>query len=240
MSPDLIPKIASTLGSENLLREIYSDLARPGVAQVGKAIGGILGLGNTALWPVHLLNERAAAALKANLERYRKSLEKIPVEEIQPVPPEVGVPVAEKLAYVTNPELAAMYTKLLKCASCQSTSGYAHPAFANIIGNMSPDEAILLKEISRSGYITYFVEEQLGIRVVSFREELSDQLVFPRNVQAYLSNFDGMGLTTLTLGKVVKSALNLPASQQPTRRPGEAQLTLFGKLFSNACVDTAK
>ncbi len=89
-----------------LLKEIYGDLAKPGVSQVGKALGSVLGLGNTILWPVTLLNERARIALEKNLEKYREQIKDIPNEELTEVPPELGVPIVEKLSYVTNEELS--------------------------------------------------------------------------------------------------------------------------------------
>jgi hypothetical protein len=45
-----LPALAAGLAARSeLLKEIYTDLAKPGVSQVGLAIGTILGLGNTAL-----------------------------------------------------------------------------------------------------------------------------------------------------------------------------------------------
>lgn len=55
-----------------LLIEIYGDIARPGVRQVGKALETVIGLGNTILWPIALANEHSRMALENNLERYRK------------------------------------------------------------------------------------------------------------------------------------------------------------------------
>jgi len=57
---------------EGLLKEVYGDLVKPGVSQVGQAIGTILGLGNTVLWPIQMLNEKARLTIELNLESYRK------------------------------------------------------------------------------------------------------------------------------------------------------------------------
>lgn len=46
-----------------LIVEVYGDLAKPGVQQVGKALETVLGLGNTILWPLALANARARAWL---------------------------------------------------------------------------------------------------------------------------------------------------------------------------------
>ena len=85
-----------------LLVEIYGDLARPGVRQVGKALENVLGFGNTILWPIAWANERSRIALESNLERYRVRMEQVPQEKVIAVAPEIGVPIAEKLAYVRD------------------------------------------------------------------------------------------------------------------------------------------
>ena len=64
-----------------LLQEVYGDLAKPGVRQVGKALRTVLGLGNTILWPLAWANERSKIALEYNLERYRKKMEGTPDED---------------------------------------------------------------------------------------------------------------------------------------------------------------
>jgi hypothetical protein len=58
---NLINQIAE---SATIIKEIYSDLAKPGVQQAGKALSTVIGLGNTMLWPVALLNEKAKLSLE--------------------------------------------------------------------------------------------------------------------------------------------------------------------------------
>lgn len=119
-----------------LLVEIYGDLAKPGVKQVGKALGTVLGLGNTVLWPIHWANEHSRLYLEKNLEEYRVLLEHVPEEKIVPVAPEIGVPIAEKLTYVRDVKLADLYVTLLAKASNIDTISEAHPSFVNVINNL--------------------------------------------------------------------------------------------------------
>lgn len=113
MPDSMLPILKEASQTPGLLKQLYGDLARPGVAQVGKALSTVLGLGNTILWPLSLLNEKAKIALEHNLEKYRKQLEGVPEEKIIPVSPEVGVPVSEKLSYISDNELSDLYTNLL-------------------------------------------------------------------------------------------------------------------------------
>ena len=202
MTGDLLPIIKEAAQIPIVLKEIYGDLAKPGVIQVGKALETIIGLGNTILWPVTLLNEKAKIALEKNLDSYREQLENIPEEDVTEIPPEIGVPVAEKLAYITDEELSQLYINLLAKASTVQTIDQAHPSFVNIIGNLSPDEAVLLKELKGVHDIP-FLEARLVVKGKNQWNTLADlltglesklKLTYPSNIVAYLSNFEGLGI----------------------------------------------
>ncbi|HCA00664.1 MAG TPA: hypothetical protein DEO68_00445 [Halomonas campaniensis] len=195
---DIIKEIVE---SPAVLKEIYGDLAKPGVQQAGKALSTVVGLGNTVLWPVALLNEKAKISLEKNLNKYREKLEEVPEEDVCEVAPEVGVPIAEKLSYVTNDELSEMYAELLAKASQKSKANNAHPSFVNAINNMSPDEAILLKSIKSMPGIP-FIEVRLSKKesrkwhtLDSMKAGLSclGDLQYPNNIHAYVSNLEGLG-----------------------------------------------
>jgi len=208
----LLPMIREALQVPGLLKEIYTDTLKPGVSQVGKALGTVLGLGNTILLPIYLLNEQARLAVEKNLEKYRLTLKDVPEVEIVPVRPEVGVPILEKLMYVTDDELSDLYINLLSKASMAQTAGAAHPGFVHIINCLSPDEAILLKTIQQKRVLP-FVETRLqkplytnNLRIKvdpnTWKEikdlctGLEDEIKFSfgKNVEAYISNLAGHGV----------------------------------------------
>lgn len=185
------------------IREVYGDSLKPGFQQVGTALGTIVGLGNTILWPVALLNGRADIALTENLERYRRKLGDTPEDEVCAVTPEVGVPILEKLSYVTNEQLSEMYIELLAKASQKQSVNVAHPSFVNIINNISPDEAILMRSIRFTDGIPY-VEVRSPQQndphswttlhpMVLAPTQLS-KLMYPTNGAAYVSNLSGLGI----------------------------------------------
>ena len=147
MTNEMFPVLKEAAQIPGLLKEIYGDLAKPGVSQVGKALSAILGLGNTILWPILLFNERAKIALEENLEKYREQLKNIPNEQISKVPPELGVPIVEKLSYINDEQLSDLYINLLAKSSSIDFSHVAHPSFVNVINAFSPDEALLLQYI---------------------------------------------------------------------------------------------
>lgn len=188
----------------DLIKEIYGDLAKPGVQNVGIALGAVLGLGVTVMWPIMWANERAKIALEGNLETYRERLKDIPPEQISIAPPEVAMPILEKIGYVTNEELKKLYIELLAKASIKDLNNQAHPGFVNIINNLSPDEAILLKTLIPEQSIP-FIKTRLNFTNGGIDLEYPVVIIpdlylsFPENMGAYISNLVGVGLLEITL-----------------------------------------
>jgi len=244
-----------------LIVEIYGDLARPGVRQVGKALDTVLGLGNTILWPIAWANERSRIYLERNLERYRERLEQIPEEKVVSVAPEIGVPIAEKLAYVRDERLSDLYVSLLSKASCSDTLSEAHPSFVNVINNLSPDEAQLLEYFTVSADLLFVAATWVDPKDRNYTfagnllvaPEHLTTLAFAQNVPAYLNNLAGLGLVSVHPGRTVrngqaeyerieshwKSALPPVHPTEPERKlefeRGVVTSTEFGKQFISAC-----
>ncbi len=262
MSLELLPALAEAAKEQGLLKEIYGDLAKPGVAQVGKALSTVLGLGNTILWPAQLLNERSRISLDANLERYRQKLADIPPEQISPISPEVGVPIAEKLSYIQDIDLKELYINLLAKASVSETQSQTHPSFVNVINNLSPDEAILLRQF-KVAHAQPFVTARLTNPTTNHWLELVEmslpiqpniKLAYPQNLVAYISNFEGLGLVKIRRDQtVIPESLYIPIEadihEHYKNSPivpefpifkcyrGRINVTPFGLLFLSACVE---
>lgn len=245
----------------SLIVEIYGDLARPGVRQVGKALDTVLGLGNTILWPITWANERSRICLEKNLEKYRERLEQIPEEKIIPVAPEIGVPIAEKLAYVRDDRLSDLYIALLTKASCADTVSQAHPSFVNVINNISPDEAHLLEYFFADEPLLFVRAKRVYIKTnaFSFAGDLLlaqvnlTSLAFALNVPAYLSNLTGLGLLSINHGRTVANSAAAYELIESEWRPqfaeshptdpefelrferGVVTATEFGRQFIAAC-----
>lgn len=262
MIPELLPTLANAIKEEKLLTQIYGDLAKPGVSQVGKALSTVLGLGNTILWPIQLLNERARIALEANLECYREKIAQIPEEKITAVPTEVGVPIAEKLSHVSDPDLRELYTNLLAKASNVDTQLKAHPSFVNILNNISPDEALLLRQFQKQGggipFMTAkYVNPQKNhwLQIIDLYFDLLPETKIScfENLPAYMSNLEGLGLIDIrrdifVVPETVYESLELELEQKykDALRPaeyssfrcerGKIEVTRLGWLFVDACV----
>ena len=205
MSSSWLQAFGETLKVPGLLVEVYKDVAQPGVQQVGKALQTVLGLGNTVLWPIALANERSRMALEENLRKYQRKLASTSPDDIVEVAPEVGVPLAEKLSYVTDVHLSELYVSLLAAASTSQTVELVHPSFVNVLNNMAPDEALLLQGFGGPEFVIpsispcwrsvtendtiYFSRTHALIS-----NELTSKLRFKNSVPAYLANLEGLGL----------------------------------------------
>lgn len=215
----------AVLNSTELMREIYTDLMRPGVKQVGKALKTVLGLGNTVLLPIAMLNGRAELIFQRNMDRFRESLVNIPEEDIQPVAPEIGVPILEKLTYVSDEALSEMFLNLLAKGSEARTADEAHPAFIGIINSLSPEEARLIMALSplginRYGMFAFQFPKHMHARpewgTLMYDEEsfLLDphaldkaEVHIPELVPAYIRNLERLGLISTGNRAIVKSGV---------------------------------
>lgn len=242
----------------NILQEIYGDLAKPSVQKVGNTIGALFGLGETIMWPVMLLNQRAKVSLENNLKKYSERLEKVPAEKITTVAPEIGVPILNKFSYVSNQELVDLYIELLAKASNVEQNSLVHPSFIKVIESLSPDEALILKSIFGEHYIPYIrIVGNIGNSRTITLEDLiaffpNTTLTYPENIKAYISNLVALGLFTLkpdsvladkvyephieyfnsSLDSLIRKNIDSRSSVQSfSFKRGTIAITEFGKLF---------
>jgi hypothetical protein len=262
MTDSTLPILREAAQVPGLLKDIYGDLAKPGVSQVGQALDTILGLGNTLLWPIQLLNEKAKIGLQRNLDKYRLQLKEIPADQIVAVRPEVGVPISEKLAYVTDHELSDLYINLLAKASTTHTAHFAHPSFVNIINNLSPDEAVLLKELRTTNNIPFITAQLvrkdptggwITLADILTGLERKTQITFQENTVAYFSNFEGLGIIEIRrdifivnpslyeeLERIYRPLCEANAFDREQHdlkfEQGKIEVTPSGRLFIDACL----
>ncbi len=186
----------------DLTKLVYKDLAQPSVKKVGQALEAVIDTANTILLPLKLLNERTKFIFSKNLEKYRKQLEDIPNKGICKVLPEIGVPILDKLTYVSDEDISDLFVNLLAKASTLDTVNSAHPSFIHIINSISSDEAKILAFLKDKSLIPYIgcypsdnrpdATELLPRYLTGIEIEL--ELLFPNNARMYLENLIGLGL----------------------------------------------
>lgn len=130
--------------------EIYRDLLKPGFNEIGEGIGNIIKLAlgpiSAAVWGYDTLSEYLDKAIKEYLLKKQVSNEKIIVPE-----PSVAVPTIGAIMYTWHKEeLRKMFINLLGASMNMDTASFVHPAFVEIIKQLSSEDAMFLKEFNGS------------------------------------------------------------------------------------------
>lgn len=203
------------LGTGKIAEKAYDDiLSNPG-KRTGEALGTIINVGNTLLWPIKWANERTRIYFENNLRKYEQKLNNIDEAKIIEVPTEISMPILERFTYVSNEEISEAFINLLTTASNIDTIQFAHPSFIQIIDRLSPDEALIIKYFSEKDGVPYLslacyaIEENEGEKGKTPKLNRSQyynleengnnickhiQLNFDTNIKLYLDNLISLGI----------------------------------------------
>jgi hypothetical protein len=176
----------------------------------------------------------------------------------------IAVPALQGISYTfEEPILKEMYLNLLAAASDVRRSGQAHPAFADIIKQLAPQEA---------GFLNWISQHRDGLHTVRARDELGDPLtspgvlisaLYPTGYQteddpdekfplaAWLDNWQRLGLVNVILVELPTLDDNRWVKQHPdyvrfAKQPGISKIafdkgmvriTAFGRQFFRAVTD---
>ena len=239
--PDFADEIAKLLP----VKDIYENAAQPTVRQVGAIGGDLMKVLHLVLAPVQYV-----AALQ---DRYRtfidRSVRKVPEERrIQPAP-QIAGPVLEGIRYEPEgTEIEEMFANLLANAMDKQNIGRAHPAYPNIIKQLSKDEAILLIDLSKDHFVKIIeanvkytnqkgISEKRPINRKIVKDTFpSSMLVMPERRDFYINHLEIIGLLTIHTSKEERKpgirSIRLQGSSRYTEYYG---LTTIGKDFIAAC-----
>ena len=132
----------------------YDDGLQPAVSEVGKLVGRIPKAINAAFAPLDIWiakQENNVARTKKLLEQ---NLENVDPDKIVPPEPYVAVPAIQAISYSANSEeLRKMYANLLAKSIYADTKNSVHPAFVEIIKNLSPVDCHVFEYIMQTGQI---------------------------------------------------------------------------------------
>jgi hypothetical protein len=129
----------------------------------------------------------------------------IPDGHMRTPPPSVAIPAMQSLGYsLDEPDLREMYLNLLAAATDDRREGDAHPAFAEIIRQLSPEEAsILLESLSVGNQPLAQVQRTMdgspGYRLVRnhlvyIAEDDTDEPVPSTRAAVWIDNWVRLGL----------------------------------------------
>jgi len=131
-------------------------------------------------------------------------LKGVPPEDIVPPKPHIAVPAIEALRYTgSEEELSDLYVNLLASSMDAKTVSNAHPSFAEIIKQLAPDEAKLMKYFASQGNLPLIsVRLETGTAKGGGHDIINNFSLFgkPANcenhslVPSYLDNLGRLGL----------------------------------------------
>ena len=189
---------------------VYQDVVQPAAQEIGKALQTVAKTVHIALAPVSALVWGYDQIKEFVATKVSERLKNVPPENIISPKPNVAGPALEALRYTGHEErLSDMYANLLAASMDKSTAQGAHPAFVEIIRQLTPDEAklvsLFLQEMAfpllsvRWEYKEPTKERKGGLDVLVNYSQLGEAAgcEFNHLVPAYIDNLCRLGLADI-------------------------------------------
>ena len=242
--------------------EGYKDVLHP----TFKAVGNILALPIQAIDAALTKPKLWVAEKQYNYERTKMLL----AEKLKDVSPEkivepenyVAIPALQQISYCfDSDELRDMYVNLLATSMNADKKWSVHPAFVDIIKQLTPDEAKLLRYLSRNTHRPYpiidvNIKSEINKGFYTLLTNYTDigdhECDYPENISTYLENLDRLKIIEIDKSNHLiddtqyDSIINSAYIQEKTKikmNDGEYSygksvfnITSFGVGFINACI----
>ncbi|CAA0156056.1 conserved hypothetical protein [Tenacibaculum maritimum] len=233
MNPEDLKKIIPT-------EKIYDDALSPAMKQIGKALEGVAKTSRFLLAPFDYL-----AAQHSRWERYlEKVAAKVPEENLTEGHPQIVIPTLEGLSLsYENTLLSELFVSLLANSIDNRKQNLAHPAFPNIISQLSHDEAVILFYLKKKNWIVKqksdldneaqrFINEE-----TTYEEFPLDKLLYPENIWVYMNHLNSLNIAgTWQVENQSPIIEDATGKQIGVNIISERKLTEFGQLFVESCV----
>ena len=194
--------------------ELYDDLAKPAVQEVGKTLALPLQAVNALLVNPRKWIANAEYKLQETNALIANKLKYIDENKLIAPPDYVAVPALQALSYsMDSDDLRDLYANLLAKSMNKDTSSSVHPAYVEIIKQFSPLDAVLFKrivsEISDNGKLTLYNFNFIsnGKAVKKFKNIVECQDYELSDIAQAVDNFIRCGLIALT-SNVISLFLN--------------------------------
>ncbi len=257
----MIPKdpyneIAQALGLKDLAPQIYKDLLQPSVQELGenlvtvaKCVAISLAPLEASVWGYAKIKEWLSAKITEKLAHKNP-------DEIQTPSLLVAGPALFNLTFAAHEvDLREMYANLLATAMDKKHHEKAHPSFVNILQQLSPDEAKIIRELSKYKPGQLVCEAKMDSAtgavidgekgVYSQFEDLCKKIHLENQnmAYAYLDNLIRLRILneySWTDAKYIPEGSNERSFWTPYIEHGNCEtifITEFGQTFIEACVE---
>ena len=166
---------------------VYKDAIQPGAVEIGKALGTIGKAVNAALSPLKFVVWGYEQIELYLTDKVSEELKDVPPERIISPDLTVAGPAVEAMKFAGHKQvLREMYARLLARAMDSDTATSAHPAFVEIVKQLTPDEAKAMKHI--------WGREAIPLVTIKARHvEPEDKLSLGGREEEHLRNFSLVG-----------------------------------------------
>jgi hypothetical protein len=246
---------------------VYQDVVQPAALEVGKALQTVAKTVHIALAPISALVWGYDQIKDFVSSKVAERLKHVPPENIVSPKPNVAGPALEALKYTGHEEsLRDLYANLLAASMDRATSDGAHPAFVDIIRQLTPDEAKIVSLFLRDMPFPLLnvrwefkeqTEEKKGGKEVLVNFSLLGEVAgceFSHLLPAYINNLCRLGLAEIppiwaytspgVYDSLEKSAVVLDIKAEIELNPELTvsverkglRVTELGKQFAHVCV----
>ena len=241
--------------------DVYKDAFQPALKAAGSIIALPLQIVDAALSGPKLWVTEKQYNYERTKELLAEKMKDTPPEKIVPPDNYVAVPALQQISYCfDSDELRDMYANLLAASMHEDKKWEIHPAFVDIIKQLTPDEAKLLKALPPSlnaGYPILAVhskgKKSYKVILINFTDIADGICDKPQNISAYLENLDRLKLIELGTGAVLAdesqydrlkntptikriTGSKLPKGRVYDYQKGAFRLSSFGLSFVNTCI----
>lgn len=254
---------------KEVAKDVYVDGGRPIVKPTGELVGLIPRAIKAALFPLEkwiLQREFNLAEVNQLLEVKHQNTDPDLIEAPEPY---IAVPALQYISYcMDNDELRDMYANLLANSMNKVVKNGVHPGFVEIIKQLSPDEAKILKYMKSNTTIPtitlrYVRNAGGGIDIIKNFSDVGElaSCENPEDVNIYFDNLirlglliDSGGVASLTdktryeplkkhktiTSNVSDIAVKFLGFDKTSFEEGYVSLTSYGKKFCSICLDVPK
>lgn len=150
--PEGLDKLANGVGKAiETIPDLYDDTLKPATQESGKTLALIPRAINAALIPLRQWIAEREYKLAETEKLLAKKLENVAEDKIVTPEAYVAVPAIQAISYsMDSEELRNLYANLLAKAMNSDTKDMVHPAYTNIISQMTPLDAKILKIIANT------------------------------------------------------------------------------------------
>lgn len=243
------------------INKIYDDRFHKVISETGDLISLIPRAINAALSPLKSWILVKESNIQRTQQLLSENLKDADPEKIVPPEPYVAIPAIQALSYsIDSDELRKLYANLLAKSIYSDTKNSVHPAYVEIIKNLSPLDCRVFQSIMDTAYqeIGYYEMRFGTIGETSYQifSPCITELTFetPFTISASMDNLSRNKLITLedfqydddnmyagirntsNYQTLVNSFKNHPENKELRPYKKAIKSTSFGKMFYNVCV----